>query len=127
MRSLVTAGDGENVAKLSALVCVQNQDAQLSDCLRRLSFCDEIVVVADRCTDRSQEIARRHGAIVVDGIFPLENQRRQAGVEACTGQWIFEIDPDERVDTALAWEVRAMLQMRTSADGFEIPIDNYVG
>jgi hypothetical protein len=125
--SLVATGDGENVVRLSALVCVQNQDAQLSDCLRRLSFCDEIVVVADRCTDRSQEIARRHRAKVIDGIFPLENQRRQAGVEASTGDWILEIDPDERVDSALAWEVRAMLQLRPSADGFEIPIHNYVG
>ena len=125
--SLVATGDGVNVVRLSALVCVQNQDAQLSDCLRRLSFCDEIVVVADRCTDRSQEIARRHGAVVIDGIFPLESQRRQAGVEACKGDWVFEIDPDERVDTALAWEVRAMLQMRPSADAFEIPVDNYVG
>lgn len=124
---LVATGDGVKVVRLSALVCVQNQDAQLGDCLRRLSFCDEIVVVADRCTDRSQEIARRHGAIVIDGIFPLESQRRQAGVEACTGAWILEIEPDEQVDTALAWEVRAMLQMRPAADAFQIPIDNYVG
>ncbi|MFN3285126.1 MAG: 2-C-methyl-D-erythritol 4-phosphate cytidylyltransferase, partial [bacterium] len=29
---------------------------------------DEVVVVADRCTDRSQEIARRAGAVVIDGI-----------------------------------------------------------
>jgi glycosyltransferase involved in cell wall biosynthesis len=116
-----------HLVRLSALVCVQNQEAQLSDCLRRLSFCDEIVVVADRCTDRSQEIARRHGAVVIDGIFPLENQRRQAGVQACSGDWILEIEPDERVDTALAWEVRAMLQIRPAADAFEIPVDNHVG
>jgi glycosyltransferase involved in cell wall biosynthesis len=48
--------------KLSALVCAQNDEARLADCLRGLEFCDEIVVVADRCTDRSQEIARHFGA-----------------------------------------------------------------
>jgi glycosyltransferase involved in cell wall biosynthesis len=115
------------VARLSALVSVHNQEAQLSACLRRLSFCDEIVVVADRCTDGSQEIARRHGAILVDGIFPLENQRKAAALEACTGQWILELDADELVDDALAWEIRAVLQMRPAADGYDIPIDNYVG
>lgn len=115
------------MAKLSALVCAQNQDGRLAECLRRLSFCDEIVVVADRCTDRSQEIARRAGAILIDGIFPLENQRRQAGVEACSGDWVLEIDPDEVVDAALAWEIRWALQTRRGVDWFELPIDNYVG
>lgn len=99
----------------------------MAECLRRLSFCDEIVVVADRCTDRSQEIARRAGAILIDGIFPLENQRRQAGVEACSGDWVLEIDPDEAVDAALAWEIRWALQTRRGVDWFELPIDNYIG
>ncbi len=115
------------MVRLSALVCVQNQDAQLSACLRKLSFCDEIVVVADRCTDRSQDVARRQGAIVIDGIFPLESQRKAAGVEACSGDWILEIDPDELVDAALAWEIRAVLQMRPAGDWYDLPIDNYVG
>ncbi len=115
------------MVKLSALVCVQNQDAQLADCLRKLSFCDEVVVVADRCTDRSQEIARREGCIVIDGIFPLESQRKAAGAAACSGDWILEIDPDERVDAALAWEIRAVIQMRPDGDWYDVPVDNYVG
>ncbi|WP_293483322.1 glycosyltransferase family 2 protein [Phenylobacterium sp.] len=115
------------MVKLTALVCAQNQDASLDACLRKLSFCDEVVVVADRCTDRSQEIARRHGAVVIDGIFPLENQRRQAGIEAATSQWILEIEPDELVDAAVAWEIRAAIQMRPVGDWYELPIDNYIG
>jgi hypothetical protein len=106
---------------------VQNQEALLSQCLRKLSFCDEIVVVADRCTDRSADIARRHGAVVISGIFPLESQRKAAGAEACTGDWILELDPCEVVESALAWEIRASLQMRPQGDHFEIPFDNYVG
>ena len=115
--------------RLSALVCcVQNQDAQLAECLRGLSFCDEIIVVADRCTDRSADVARRAGAQVVSGIFPLENQRKMAGLSACTGDWILEIEPDERVDSALAWEIRATLKMGAGdCDHFELPVHNYLG
>jgi hypothetical protein len=115
------------VVRLTALVSVQNQDSQLSACLRALSFCDEVVVVADRCTDRSQDIARRQGAKLIDGIFPLESQRKAAGLDACSGDWILELDADEVVDRALAWEIRAVLQMKPASDIFEIPIDNYVG
>jgi hypothetical protein len=115
------------MVKLSALVCVQGQDGRLSECLRKLAFCDEIVVVADRCTDGAQEIARRRGAVVIDGIFPLESQRKAAGVAACSGEWVLEVEPDEIVDAALAWEIRAVLQMRPDGDWYELPIDNYVG
>ena len=99
----------------------------MSACLRALSFCDEVVVVADRCTDRSQDIARRQGAKLIDGIFPLESQRKAVGLEACSGDWILELDADEVVDRALAWEIRAVLQMKPLADCYELPIDNYVG
>jgi glycosyltransferase involved in cell wall biosynthesis len=113
--------------KLSALVCAHNDEARLADCLRRLEFCDEIVVVADRCTDRSQEIARQFGARVIDGIFPLESQRKAAGAAACLGEWVLEVQPDERVDARLAYEVRAAIHGRPGGDWFEVPLHNYVG
>lgn len=99
----------------------------MADCLRRLEFCDEIVVVADRCTDRSQDVARHFGARVIDGIFPLESQRKAAGVSACLGEWVLEIEPDERVGAALAYEVRAAIHGRPPGDWFDVPIDNFVG
>ena len=115
------------MVRLSAFVCVQNQDALLSACLKKLSFCDEVVVVADRCTDRSQEIARRHGAVVIDGIFPLESQRKTVGAEACTGDWVLEVEVEDLIDAHLAWEIRAVLQLRPVGDWYALPIDNYVG
>ena len=113
--------------KLSALVCAQNDEARLADCLRRLDFCDEIVVVADRCTDRSQEIARQLGARVIDGIFPLESQRKAAGVAACLGEWVLEVEADEHVNATLAYEVRAAIHGRPGGDWFDVPVNNLVG
>jgi len=119
--------DGVSPVKLSALVCAQNDEARLADCLRRLDFCDEIVVVADRCIDRSAEIARQFGARVIDGIFPLESQRKAAGVGACLGEWVLEIEPDEHVDAKLAYEIRAAIHGRPGGDWFDVPLANYVG
>lgn len=99
----------------------------MADCLRRLSFCDEIVLVADRCTDRTQEIARQFGARVIDGIFPLESQRKAAGVSACLGEWVLEIEPDEHVEATLAYEIRAAIHGRPGGDWFDLPVDNFVG
>ena len=113
--------------KLSALVCAHNAEARLADCLQGLEFCDEIVVVADRCTDRTQEIARQFGARVIDGIFPLESQRKGAGLAACLGEWILEVEPDERVEHALAYEIRAAIHGGPVGDWFDVPVENFVG
>ena len=46
-------------AGLSALVVVHDEARQLADCLERLRFAAELVVVLDRCTDESAKIAAR--------------------------------------------------------------------
>jgi len=112
--------------KLSALVVARNEEAQLADCLASLAFADEIIVVLDRSTDRSAEIARRSGARIIEGAWEIEGPRRNTGIEACTGDWILEVDADERVSPTLAAEIRSVIA--TAPFGhFLIPYDNYIG
>lgn len=112
---------------LSALICAHNEEKNLAACLQALRFADEIVVVLDRCTDDSAEIARLYADRVVTGAFPLEGPRRAAGVTACSGEWILEIDADERVGAALADEIRWTVDAATDQAHFLIPVDNYIG
>ena len=112
--------------KLSALVVVHNEEARLAACLDRLAFADELVVVLDRCTDQSREIALAHKARLVEGGWELEGPRRNAGIDACTGDWILEVDADEHVTPELAAEIRRTIE--TSAYAIHlIPVDNWVG
>lgn len=112
--------------RLSALVVCHNEERQLADCLDRLRFADEIVVVLDRCTDGSKAIASRFTDRLVEGAWPIEGDRRNAGIDACAGDWIVEVDCDERMPDALAQEIRAAIA--DAAPGhFLIPFDNYVG
>jgi glycosyltransferase involved in cell wall biosynthesis len=112
--------------RLSALVVAHNEEVQLADCLSRLGFADELVVVLDRCTDRSREIALQYASRIVEGAWEREGPRRHAGIDACAGTWIVEIDADERVSQELAAEIRAVAA-RSEADRHLIPVDNYIG
>jgi glycosyltransferase involved in cell wall biosynthesis len=112
--------------KLSALIVARNEEARLPDCLASCAFSDEVVVVLDRSTDRSAEIARDHGARVVEGGWELEGERRNAGLDACTGDWVLEVDADERVSPDLAAAIRATVATSTHA-WHQVPVDNYVG
>ncbi|MGH7088356.1 MAG: glycosyltransferase family 2 protein [Stellaceae bacterium] len=111
---------------LSALVVARNEQERLGACLDCLGFADEIVVVLDRTTDGSAAIALQHGARVVEGAWELEGERRSAGVAACRGRWIFEVDCDERVSAALGREARDAV--RSCEDGyFLVPMANRIG
>jgi len=114
------------VARLSALVVVHNEEAQLADCLTTLGFADELVVVLDRSSDGSARIAEGFGARTLHGAWPIEGDRRKTGIEACSGDWILEVDADERVPPALAAEVRQAID--TAEPGyFLIPFANHIG
>ncbi len=112
--------------RLSALVVAHDEAAQLADCLTRLRFADEVIVVLDRCTDNSAAIARQHADKVIEGAWPIEGDRRNTGIDACSGDWIVEVDADERLPPELAQEIRATIATATPGY-FLIPFDNYVG
>jgi glycosyltransferase involved in cell wall biosynthesis len=114
------------VAGLSALVVAHDEAAQLADCLERLRFAGELVVVLDRCTDASAEIARRFTDRIIEGGWEREGDRRNTGIAACAGPWVLEIDADERVSPALAAEI-ARVVVTSEADIHDIPVDNYLG
>lgn len=112
--------------KLSAVISVHNEAHQLAECLRTLDFADELVVLLDKCTDGSKEIALEFTDRVIEGAWSIEGERRNAAIAACSGDWIFEIDADERVPNRLAEEIRRTIN-DTGFDWHEIPVDNYIG
>lgn len=112
--------------KLSALITVHNEEDRLASCLDHLTFADEIVVLLDDCTDDSMEIALRYTDQIIEGAWEREGPRRNAGIEACQGPWILEVDADEHVQAALAEEIRTVIDT-TEFDWYEIPVDNFIG
>lgn len=112
--------------RLSALVVVHDEEERLPSCLDKLGFADEIVVVLDRCTDRSREIAAGFGAVLVEGGWEREGDRRNTGIQACSGDWVLEVDADEHVTPDLAAEVRRTIA-ESRFDWHVVPVDNYIG
>ncbi len=112
--------------RLSAVVSAKNEERQLADCLKGLTFADEIVVLLDQCTDGSKAIARKFTDRIVEGAWPIEGERRNAAISACHGAWVLEVDADERISDDLAEEIRRIVDT-TAYDWHEIPVDNYIG
>ncbi|MDP6172880.1 MAG: glycosyltransferase family 2 protein [Rhodospirillales bacterium] len=112
--------------KLSAVISVHNEEERLAACLDCLTFAEEIVVLLDRCTDGTEQIAARYTERLIHGAWEKEGDRRNAGIDACAGDWILEVDADEHVPAELAREITETIGA-TSYDWHEIPVHNYVG
>ncbi len=112
--------------KLSALVVAHNEEEYLEACLATLAFADELVVVLDKCTDGSKAIAQRFTEHLIEGSWEIEGPRRHVGIDACQGDWILEVDADERVSPELAAEIRDAIASAPFGH-FLIPYDNYIG
>lgn len=114
------------MTKLTALVVAHNEEENLDACLATLAFADELVVVLDKCSDGSKAIAAKYTDRLIEGSWDIEGPRRHAGLDVCKGEWILEVDADERVSPELAAEIREAIG--TAPYGhFLIPYDNYIG
>jgi glycosyltransferase involved in cell wall biosynthesis len=122
-----TTDDPPRTQRISALVVAHNEEAQIAACLDTLRFADEIVVVLDKCTDRTGEIAARYTDKLLLGSWEIEGERRNRGLAACTGDWILEVDADERVPPELCREILAVIETAPKPAHFLVPYDNYVG
>ena len=112
--------------KLTVVITAHNEEERLPSCLAHVAFADEIIVLCDKCTDRTEEIAKAAGAKTLSGNWTMEGERRNFALSHVSGDWVLEVDADEHVSEELAKEIRSVIA--TSEFGFhDLPVDNYVG
>jgi len=101
--------------RVSACLIVQNEQERLAAALESVAFCDETIVVDGGSVDRTVEIARRAGATVIENPWPGFALQRNVALDAATGDWILEIDADERVSERLRTSIEGLLATEATA------------
>ncbi|RZF28116.1 glycosyltransferase family 2 protein [Paraburkholderia sp. UYCP14C] len=95
---------------LGVAIITRNAAARLAECLQAVAFADQIVVIDGGSTDGTADIARAHGARVIEQTdWPGFGPQKNRAVEALTTSWILSLDADEIVTPELAASIRATL------------------
>ncbi|MGF6759375.1 glycosyltransferase family 2 protein [Paraburkholderia sp. GAS42] len=96
---------------LGVAIITKNAASRLAECLEAVAFAHEIVVVDSGSTDDTVDIARAHGARVLQhtdwiGFGPQKNR----ALDALATTWVLSLDADEIVSPELAASIRATIQ-----------------
>ena len=116
-------------ARLSACIIAYNEADRIEDCLRSVSFCDEIVLVDSHSTDGTRELAKALGARVIERDWPGYRTQKQFAVDAAASDWVLCLDADERVSQELRAEIETARERGFSSHaGWSVPrITDYFG
>lgn len=98
------------MGKLSAVIITLNEAHSIEDCIRSVKFADEIIVLDSGSTDETVEICRRYTPHVFETDWPGFGAQKNRAIDKATGEWILNVDADERVSPELAVEIQAATQ-----------------
>lgn len=85
---------------ISAVVITRNAEKHLDRVLESVAICGEIVVLDSGSTDRTRDIAARHGARWHQHRFEGYGPQKRRAVALASHDWILSIDADEILDHA---------------------------
>ncbi|MGA2911269.1 MAG: glycosyltransferase family 2 protein [Candidatus Levyibacteriota bacterium] len=98
---------------LSIALATFNEEKNLAACLDSVKgLADEIVIVDGTSSDNTVKIAKSYGAKVLVKDNPqMFHINKQKAIDMTTGDWVLQLDADERVSPQLAAEIRKVIEM----------------
>lgn len=112
---------------LSLVVSAYNEEKNLKECLKSASFADEIIVIDNQSLDNTNKIAREF----TSSVFVLPNNlmlniNKNIGFDKAKGDWIINLDADERITKELKNEILDIISSNTGTNGWWIPRKNII-
>jgi glycosyltransferase involved in cell wall biosynthesis len=102
----------------SVAIVTLNEEENLPRTLASVQWAEEIIVVDSGSTDRTVEIARAFGAIVIERPWPGFAAQKNFAIEQCTGKWILTLDADEELSIELQHQVRLLISSNPPSDAY---------
>ena len=118
---------------ISVVIPAHNEERYIKRCIdsvkesaRHFPGNVEIIVVCNRCTDRTAEIASENGAVFITNEDRCIAKVRNAGIAAAKGVIIVTIDADNRMTSGTLYEIYKLLRSgRYIGGGAPIRFERY--
>lgn len=112
---------------MSVVIIAKNEQDNIENCLKSVSWANELIVVDDYSSDDTVNIARQF----TDKIFlrKMENEgvHRNYAYSMARNNWVLSIDADERASEGMKKELETFFKTKQKDIAYSFPIKTYIG
>ena len=115
---------------VSAIVLTKNSEELIEDCMKSISWAEEIIVVDSNSEDKTLDFVKKFKTKIVEMENGGFSEKRNKGAKEAGGKWLLYVDADERVTPRLKKEIESVISQQSSATNnivaFAIPRRNII-
>ncbi len=111
--------------KISVYIIAYNEAEKIRSAINSVLWADEIIVADSYSRDETATIAGNLGARVIQIKFTGFGDLRNRAMAACSHDWIFSLDADERCTPETRDEILTVINRPETADAYYIPRRNF--
>ncbi|MEI7973249.1 MAG: glycosyltransferase family 2 protein [Bdellovibrio sp.] len=106
---------------LSVVIITLNEEAHIEDCIRRVAWAGEVLVVDSGSTDLTCEKAKNLGARVLKKDWQGFGEQKHWAAGQARWDWILSLDADERLSAEAAAEIENSWSQLDPQTAYEFP------
>lgn len=116
---------------LTGVILVKNEENNIVDAVESLNFCDQILIIDDDSTDRTQEILKvlryqhKHLKVFSRELNADFSSQRNFALSKSENEWVLFLDADERLTTDLRKEIQDAVRVR-EVNGFFVKRNDFM-
>lgn len=113
--------------RISVVLATFNEERNIGECLKTVrDWTDEIIVVDGESVDQTVEIAKSFGAkVFITTNKPIFHVNKQMAIDKAGGDWMLQLDADERVTPELRNEIQKRVR-REKGDEKKEPVAYWI-
>ncbi len=120
----MTETSAAHLPKLSVYIIAYNEADKIAEAVQSVLWADEVLVLDSNSSDDTVKIASELGATVKQISFTTFGKLRNDAIAACTHDWVFSLDADERCTSEAQAEISHILS-QPEADAYYVPRRNW--
>lgn len=107
--------------KISVFIITYNEEKIIEQCLKKLLWADEIIVVDSNSTDNTVAICEKYGVKVFVKDFENYGKQKQYALGKTNNNWVLSLDADEILSDKLCDEIQLLDLNSNNFQGYLIP------